>query len=725
LFIFGCTIGSQNNDGNNNQSLLITNGISKTQWNEGKTYEITGNPLFTKANAGNEPFHFTGDPAVCVAKQGNEDILMMLTSCDELNRGSVNYKMHNTYLYMTNSNFISDNNKWIWHGPGNFILQEDDFAWSAQANRFYAPDIQYDQTSNRIYVYVATWNKQNDQRITVSYTDTSSSSLYNLPLNNQTNDPFVIDGKKYNLTVPYGGYSYDPGVFYDDPIYEPGYNGKYGPGYYMSYCNTKADDWREKKKTNALGLVKMNNMSGGDYLGYIKIKCDQNSDYKPDLSTYYMEGPDLNIMTTKNGKTLYYLIFAAKMDWNNTVEYIGYATATPKEFRDNPLECWQFQGWIFKDIERDGSIYEDWTNHADLVQYYDKYYVFFHKRTSDQQSDSGSRQMCIKEIELNDDGKIVGVEPNNFDTLDGNTKSISKGFVDIRDEGSTEGNITKPRISSLKNITDNPISGFKAFYYFDIEPGKNVVVDKYYLSNCDLTLQHIGSKTWAIVMNYSGNITLNPGESLSNSDVFGIHYSDWSTFNKTNDFSQPVANYNTWTTRMALKDYNDNLLCGEIPKVKADTTKYISSQWTTYDNKQSYLTCTTQNANDGINCQFLDTGLTRQEWFIYDVGNVENGVRVKNLSSGYYMTCNNDKLQNNQYYWLLSQKLNESWDSQIWIKEYQGYGIYKLRCRWKATTGPLAGKDLYLSLTNTGDKKDVYVQPDGGKDYPRIFWRID
>ena len=705
LYLFGCSVNTDNKSQNQ-----IFSGVFKSGHDSGIRYEITGNPLI---NA--DAYDFTSDPAVCVIndKSSGQEVLMMVTSSDYRDNGGSNFKMDKTYLFTTVGEDLAGtvNDPVYWYGPGDPVINEDDIPWVHNSpKRLYAPDIQFRKYEgsdddnrgiygDRIYIFVPDIDNTDFQRIAVAYTDSNADSLYG---------DFTIDNDYLNIkgsSVPNGGYAYDPGICYDEESGE----------YYMAYCNTTYEEFISKNRSNPISIIKLNkNMKEADYINHITFK-------NKDLSKVYMEGPDINLMKTPDGTRLYYLTFAAKVKSNET-EYIGYATATPEEFRNDPANCWNFKGWIFKHLNAG-----DWTNHSDLIQYKEKYYVFYHRTFPG----NTARQVCCKEFEIGNDGKIVGVDQNESGSLDGRVKSITKGFVNIKDEGINEGNITKPRFSSLKNITGKTLYGPRLYYYLDIEPGKNLVIDNYYLSNGYTSLEHIGSKTWAVVLNVYGGITFNPGDTLTYEDVFGIHYEDWSTFNKTNDYSQPLRNENTWTTRVALKDYEGNLVCGEIPDVPYDTTKYISSEYETWDHKRSYLTCTTKNENEGINSQFLNTGWTKQEWYVYNLSDVKDGngnilpaVRIKNLESGYYMTCN-DQLKNNSYYWLLSQKLKEDWKTQIWIKEDMGYGAIRLRCYWKPTSGALKNKDIYLTVQGAGDKIDIYVQSLGDDRYPTQRWRID
>ncbi|HEY8465038.1 MAG TPA: hypothetical protein VIM29_13685 [Bacillota bacterium] len=113
--------------------------------------------------------------------------------------------------------------------------------------------------------------------------------------------------------------------------------------------------------------------------------------------------------------------------------------------------------------------------------------------------------------------------------------------VFIKDEGFHESNIVKPRIY-VKNLGRHTISGFDLHYYFTVERGKTPVVEPYYLPNGRIFLRKQGGREYLVQLRFR-NIRIRPGEIFPdrNGCIFGIHYSDWSQFIKTNDYSNPAS----------------------------------------------------------------------------------------------------------------------------------------------------------------------------------------
>lgn len=109
--------------------------------------------------------------------------------------------------------------------------------------------------------------------------------------------------------------------------------------------------------------------------------------------------------------------------------------------------------------------------------------------------------------------------------------------VFTKDESLNENNISKPRFY-IQNFGTEPLSNFYCYYYFTVENNKNPIVDDYYTPDASITLENRNNGLYRVKFLFSG-ITINPGQTLPNPDgeIIGIRYSDWSTLDKTNDFS--------------------------------------------------------------------------------------------------------------------------------------------------------------------------------------------
>ena len=118
----------------------------------------------------------------------------------------------------------------------------------------------------------------------------------------------------------------------------------------------------------------------------------------------------------------------------------------------------------------------------------------------------------------------------------------------------------------MENNGNTALSDFKVRYYFTTENGLTPVKEDYWTPNFTVTLEYLGGNDCCAVLDYSG-YTLEPGGRVPDNDgeIFAIHYSDWSYFNKTNDFSQPPGNNYTVTENIAIFNSNDELVYGNEP----------------------------------------------------------------------------------------------------------------------------------------------------------------
>lgn len=136
----------------------------------------------------------------------------------------------------------------------------------------------------------------------------------------------------------------------------------------------------------------------------------------------------------------------------------------------------------------------------------------------------------------------------------------------ILDEGYYENTISKPRFYIHNQSSSTSISDFVVKYYFTVENGKTPVIEDYWTPNCSISLQQISGNSWCAVYNFAG-YTLQPGGRVpaDGGIVTGLHYSDWSQWNKSNDYSQPASNNYSSTERLAIYNSSGVLVYGSHP----------------------------------------------------------------------------------------------------------------------------------------------------------------
>jgi len=104
-------------------------------------------------------------------------------------------------------------------------------------------------------------------------------------------------------------------------------------------------------------------------------------------------------------------------------------------------------------------------------------------------------------------------------------------------EEANEPNHTKPRIYIMNTGTES-ISDMYYYYYFEIENDKTPEYQVYWAPDQIINIEYVGGSLYRIKYTLTGNIVA-PGDVFVAPDgnVIGIHYSDWSPWDKTNDFS--------------------------------------------------------------------------------------------------------------------------------------------------------------------------------------------
>lgn len=114
--------------------------------------------------------------------------------------------------------------------------------------------------------------------------------------------------------------------------------------------------------------------------------------------------------------------------------------------------------------------------------------------------------------------------------------------VAFRDQALNQNNVVQPVIK-LRNVGTSAISNFELRYYFTTENKKKPILDVYHApQGIQLQLDARGGDEYSVHIKLDG-ITLLPGQALDEGGVqFALHYSDYSVWNKANDFSYKAQN---------------------------------------------------------------------------------------------------------------------------------------------------------------------------------------
>ncbi len=121
---------------------------------------------------------------------------------------------------------------------------------------------------------------------------------------------------------------------------------------------------------------------------------------------------------------------------------------------------------------------------------------------------------------------------------------------------------SNPRIRVV-NTGITPVSDFKVEYYFTVEGGKTPILEKYYTGDCSVSLVSLGGSNYKIVYDYTGK-TIQPGQSLPDlaGSVVGLHYSDYSLFDITNDYSNNFSSTFSVNNHICIYSKSDSLIYG-------------------------------------------------------------------------------------------------------------------------------------------------------------------
>jgi hypothetical protein len=125
---------------------------------------------------------------------------------------------------------------------------------------------------------------------------------------------------------------------------------------------------------------------------------------------------------------------------------------------------------------------------------------------------------------------------------------------------------SNPRIYIQNLSGSEAISNFSYCYYFSAENNKIPILGDYYTPNSIPTLQNLGNGNYRIKFDFI-NITLQPGQILPNTsgEVVGIHYSDFSALDKTNDHSNNLSGAFALNPNIPVFLSNGTQIYGNLP----------------------------------------------------------------------------------------------------------------------------------------------------------------
>lgn len=257
-------------------------------------------------------------------------------------------------------------------------------------------------------------------------------------------------------------------------------------------------------------------------------------------------------------------------------------------------------------------------------------------------------------------------------------------------------NLVQPGLF-IRNTTGQTLSNFTAKYFFTVENDKTPVLEDVWTPHSNLSLQQIQGDLWAVVMDYSG-YSLAAGAQVPASnegESFRLRYSDWSTFDKSNDYSQPESGAYNNSVRIAVYDNAGNLVMGSEPDASASAAPGIAKLGNAWSGK--LLTATTQQNDAETRGQPANSGWSSQDWIVEPIAGTGH-VRLKNAWTGKYLNVQNE----NENAKVVTYDLNPDWQSQQWIiVPVPGKATVRIRNLW-------SGK--YITLVDTSDYSPIIAK---------------
>jgi hypothetical protein len=177
-------------------------------------------------------------------------------------------------------------------------------------------------------------------------------------------------------------------------------------------------------------------------------------------------------------------------------------------------------------------------------------------KTNDFSNPGSSRFIKTDKIAVfSTDGMLIG---GSF-PLNNNQPPLPPVNITVysREDKLSDNQWTNPRLYIVNNGT--AISNFTLKYYFATESGKNPVLQDFYSPNAIVSIEHISGDNYALVFKYTGFSLATGGEQPGPSECsVGLHFNDWSNWNKTNDQSNNLSTNFSVNPNIEVFDMNGN-----------------------------------------------------------------------------------------------------------------------------------------------------------------------
>lgn len=188
---------------------------------------------------------------------------------------------------------------------------------------------------------------------------------------------------------------------------------------------------------------------------------------------------------------------------------------------------------------------------------------------------------------------------------------------------------SNPRLYIVNNGLKD-ISDFIVEYYFLTENGKIPQIEKYYTGDCNVSVKQILGSFYKIVYDYTGK-TIKAGQILpgSGGSVVGLHYNDFSIWNKTDDYSNNLLSSFTINNKICIYQ-NGTLIFGTPPAFLAPPVANAGNSITVVDTGAAGETVQL----DGTGSYDPDGTIVNYQWHIDDGRNLTGSNIEINFAQG-------------------------------------------------------------------------------------------
>jgi hypothetical protein len=104
------------------------------------------------------------------------------------------------------------------------------------------------------------------------------------------------------------------------------------------------------------------------------------------------------------------------------------------------------------------------------------------------------------------------------------------------------------------------------YYYFTTEAGKRPVLERLWTPKFTVSIEHIIGDQYRIRYDYAGSIAPDSSDAPTrNGAIVALHYPDFSTWVKTNDYSWPNTQRFAESNRIVIVDDAGVVIYGNLP----------------------------------------------------------------------------------------------------------------------------------------------------------------